>query len=72
VSLTEREQPLSGPMAVQLSKLLFEARELIDMLGDIVEGRTGQTDTWSHRVRDEIDEFRQSQGWAPDGFGGET
>jgi hypothetical protein len=56
----------------RLSRLLFEAREVADMLGDIVEARSGQTDTWSRRVRDEIDAYRAERGWSPHGFGGET
>jgi hypothetical protein len=55
----------------QLSKLLFEARELVDMLGDMVAARTGGADDWSRRVRDEIDAYRAERGWSPHGFGGE-
>jgi hypothetical protein len=58
--------------AQRLSRLLFEARELIDMMGDIVEARSGRPDTWSRRVRDEIDTYRAEQGWSPHGFGDET
>lgn len=58
--------------AARLSRLLFEARELIDMFGDVVEGRTGKDDTWSRRVRDEIDAYRAERGWSPHGFGGES
>lgn len=57
--------------AAQLSKLLFEARELIDMFGDVVESRSGRPDAQSRRVRDEIDAFRAERGWSPHGFGGE-
>jgi hypothetical protein len=57
--------------AARLSRLLWEARELIDMLHDIVSARTGKDDAWSVRVRDEIDAYRAEKGWNPDGFGGE-
>lgn len=50
-----------------LSRMTFEARELIDMLVDITRGR----DTWAERARDEIDAYRAGRGWSPDGFGGE-
>lgn len=55
----------------RLSRLLFEAREGLDMLGDIVEARTGKTDKYNRRLRDEIDLYREEQGWSSDGFGGE-
>jgi hypothetical protein len=58
--------------AARLSKLLFEARELIDMHGSMVAARTGVPDPWSWRVRDEIDAYRTERGWNPDGFGGES
>ena len=58
--------------AARLSKLMFEARELVDMLTDIIESRSGETNTWSRRVVDEIDVYRAEQGWSQHGFGGET
>lgn len=58
--------------AARLSKLLFEARELVDMLSSITEARSGRPDTWSRRVRDELDAYRAEQGWSPHGFGGES
>lgn len=57
--------------AARLSKLLFEARELIDMLGVIVESKAGIPDRWSARVRDEIDAYLAERGWGSHGFGGE-
>jgi hypothetical protein len=51
--------------------MLFEARELIDMFGDLVESRMGKPDEWARRVRDEIDAYRAERGWSPHGFGGE-
>lgn len=57
--------------AARLSKLLFEARELIDMWNAVIKGQTGQDDGWSARVRDEIDAYRAERGWSPHGFGGE-
>jgi hypothetical protein len=56
----------------QLSRLLFEARELISMQTDTVESRTGKTDDWGRRVVREIDDYRRERGWSPDGFGDPT
>lgn len=57
--------------AARLSKILFEARERIDMSIDVVEIRLGQVDRQGRAIRDEIDVYRAEQGWSPDGFGGE-
>lgn len=57
--------------AQRLSRMLFDARELIDMHADMVRGATGREDTWSTRVRDEIDAYRAERGWSPHGFGRE-
>jgi hypothetical protein len=59
------------PDGARLSKLLFEARELIDMLQDQIEVRSGRPSTFTRRVRDDIDLYRAEQGWSPHGFGGE-
>jgi hypothetical protein len=60
--------------AARLSRLLFEAREQIDMWGDVVEARSGQHSArrYPDQVRDEIDAYRAEQGWSPNGFGGES
>lgn len=58
--------------AARLSRLLFEARERIDMHIATVEQATGQTDTWGRRLCDEIDAYRAEQGWSQHGFGGES
>jgi hypothetical protein len=50
----------------RLSKLLFEARELVDMLRVITHD-----DGWPLRVREDIDAYRAERGWSPHGFGGE-
>ena len=55
----------------KLSRLLFDAREIIDMFVDIVESQTGHVDKWSRGVRDEIDQYRAEQGWSAHGFGNE-
>jgi hypothetical protein len=55
----------------ELSRLLFEARELIDMYGDVVEAKAGVPDEWSRQVRDQLDAYRAERGWSPHGFGGE-
>lgn len=55
-----------------LSRLLFESRERVDMAGDVVEAQTGKRDEWARRLVAEIDAYRASRGWSPDGFGRET
>lgn len=57
--------------ATRLSKMLFSAREGIEMLADIIEKRTGRPDSAHRRLVTEIDEFRAEQGWSLDGYGGE-
>jgi hypothetical protein len=46
--------------ARQLSRILFEAREQLEMWADV------------RKLIREVDEFRAAQGWSPDGFGDET
>lgn len=55
----------------ELSRLLYEAREQIDMWGDVVFARTGQTPEYVNGVRDRIDAYRAERGWPHNGFGGE-
>lgn len=57
--------------SARLSRMLFEAREAIDMYGDITASQTGKESEWLRRIRDEIDQYREDQGWSPHGFGGE-
>ena len=57
--------------AERLSRLLWEARELVEMFGDVVASRTGSRSDWAIRVREEIDAYRAEQGWPPHGFGHE-
>ncbi len=57
--------------AARLSRLLWYARETADMYADIVEARTSKNDSSSRELRDEIDLYREEQGWSPNGFGGE-
>lgn len=59
---------LAGP---KLSRLLFEARESVEMLAEIVESRIPGQDIHNRRIIAEIDDFRVARGWNPDGFGGE-
>lgn len=58
--------------AARLSRLLFEARELIDMYHEVIKGQTGIDDAWTARIGGEIDEYRRERGWSLNGFGGET
>ena len=56
----------------ELSRLLFDAREIVSMYGDVVHARTGQRDDWCTRTRDGLDAYRAERGWSPHGFGGES
>lgn len=60
--------------AARLSKLLFTARELIDMYADMMVSSQPQLQAhvYPRAIRDEIDEYRAEKGWSPNGFGGET
>jgi hypothetical protein len=51
-----------------LSRLLWDAREQVSMLADIVNGR-GHDAKWQHDYIAEVDAFRGLRGWSPDGFG---
>lgn len=55
----------------RLSRLLFAAREEIDMWADIIEAKTGEKADPQRRIVREIDEYRAERGWSPNGYGGE-
>lgn len=55
-----------------LSKLLWDAREIASMYGDVVQGMTGSTDNWIADTVERIDAYRASRGWSPSGYGGES
>lgn len=55
----------------RLSKMLFEAREAIEMYADVVEAQAGRPDPWLRGLTAKIDAYRAEHGWTPDGFGGE-
>ena len=57
--------------SAELSKLLFEVREQIDMWADVVAARTGARPVYIDDLRDRIDAYRAARGWSPNGFGGE-
>lgn len=57
--------------AARLSRMLWHARELIDMYADIVEAEIGKPEKSSRKLIAEIDEYRAEHGWSPHGFGGE-
>lgn len=58
-------------VAARLSRLLFLARESVEMLADTVEARVHRVDRHNRRLVAEIDAFRREQGWGPrDGFVG--
>lgn len=58
--------------AARLSKLLFEAREQIEMWADAVGGRTGRSTDYLRGLVARIDAYRAERGWSPNGFGGEV
>ena len=58
--------------AAELSRLLFEAREQIDMWADVVEARVGKPANYTRSLVERIDLYRAARGWNPDGFGGES
>lgn len=62
---------LSEAEARLLSRLLFEARERVDMAADVVEARTGKHDIHGRRLVEQLDELRAKMGWSAHGFGGE-
>jgi hypothetical protein len=55
----------------ELSKLLFLAREELEMWADVVESETGKPADSTRRVIEGIDAYRQERGWSPHGFGSE-
>lgn len=57
--------------AAELSKLLFEAREIAAMYGDVVEASWPGGGDYCYAVRDRLDAYRAERGWSPHGFGGE-
>lgn len=62
---------LSEEEARRLSKLLWDARESVEMWADVVEMRHGEAPHVRGLVR-RIDEFRAECGWSPHGFGQES
>lgn len=57
--------------AARLSKMLYEAREQIDMWADVVEIKTHREATAARRLVREIDTYRAEHGWNRYGYGGE-
>jgi len=58
--------------AAKMSKMLWSARESIEMWADVVEIRAGKPDVQNRALVAEIDEYRKSRGWSMYGFGNET
>lgn len=58
--------------AARLSKMLFTAREAIEMFADVVGARKTSDPGHLRDLVDEIDAYRAEHGWSPHGFGGET
>ena len=69
--MTGRQQTLPPLNDHDLSRLMFEARESLSMLADIVDSQTGRADRYTRSLVERIDSYRESRGWNPDGFGGE-
>lgn len=58
--------------AQQLSALLYQARESLEMWADVVESRAGQPDSYTRGLVRQIDEYRAERGWPANGWGGES
>jgi hypothetical protein len=73
--VTDRERPLearpaeSGP--AQLSRILWESRESLEMWADVVEARSGRPNGYTRGLIAEIDAYRAQHGWSRSGYGGE-
>lgn len=55
-----------------LSRLLYDAWDLLDMYGDLINDRTGGRDPHIDRTRDELAAYRATRGWSSNGYGGES
>jgi hypothetical protein len=58
-------------VSAELSRMLFEARESIEMWADVIESKGGNPATHERGLIARVDEYRARQGWSPNGFGGE-
>lgn len=58
--------------SADLSRLLFEARESVEMWADVVEARMGVPDSYTRGLVERLDAYRAERGWSPHGFGGEN
>jgi len=56
----------------KLSKLLFDAREAVEMYADVTEFQMRRPADFLRRIVSEIDEYRAGRGWSAGGFGGES
>lgn len=68
--ITGQTQPTDSN--AELSKLLFRARESVDMLADIIEAQLMKPATRERMLVADIDQYRNDRGWSPHGFGGEN
>lgn len=55
----------------RLSRLLYQARDMIDTRINVVEFGTAHPDVYGRAVRDEIDAYRIGRGWNRYGYGHE-
>jgi hypothetical protein len=53
----------------ELSKLLFECREQVEMWAEVVAARLGREDDYVRGLVARIDAYRSGRGWSPHGFG---
>lgn len=56
----------------ELSALLWDAREVAAMFGDVLFRSLGSRDAYVDGVTSRLDNYRARRGWSPNGFGGET
>jgi len=70
--VTDRERPLEPETPpAQLSRLLWQARESLEMWADTVEAKSRQPDDYTRGLVAEIDGYRALHGWSAGGYGGE-
>lgn len=58
--------------AQRLSRLLWDAREQLEMHADMMVARYGEASaSFTRQILLEVDAYRAEQGWSPNGFGHE-
>lgn len=66
------QPPFDRDYPQRLSKLLWDAREGLEMYADGLDAKFPGAGRWPRKTVADIDDYRAERGWSPDGFGGET